>query len=187
MLTSQIDVSLNQYLAQDRRGNQNIDITCLSRRPTGEFPCLNGIHQFRLSLIILILCITSKGEYDCRTGFSGECCHTLGAKEGQTGCAHLFFIVVLSSCLVIKIFDRSQLCVALAPMCVTDKLAEVSAQDDFGFSLGLWVGRAITSLRRTSQLPSVMPAVSSDCRALAPASRLDTELDGLVGFFGRWR
>ena len=39
--------------------------------------------------------------------FMGNAAPTLGAKEGQTGCAYLFFNVVLSRCLVIKIFDHS--------------------------------------------------------------------------------
>lgn len=105
MLTSEIDVSLNQYLLQ---GIKNIDVTCLSRRPTGEFPCLSGIHQFRLSLIILIWCIPSDGEFVCRSGFYGEGCSRFrGQGKPARVCADLFFIVVLSRCLVIKIFDHS--------------------------------------------------------------------------------
>lgn len=39
--------------------------------------------------------------------FMGNAVHTGGPREGQTGCTHLFFIVILSRCLVIKIFDHS--------------------------------------------------------------------------------
>lgn len=106
MLTSQIDVSLNQYVEWDRRGNQNIDVTCLSRRPTGD-GILNGIHQFRLSLIILILRIARGGRLSAALFFMGNAAPVSGAKGDQTGCARLCFFAVSGCCLVIKIFDHS--------------------------------------------------------------------------------
>lgn len=71
-------------------------------------------------------------------------------------------------------------------MSVTAMLAKVRAQDALGFTLGLCVDRGITSLRGNGQLPKVTPAMSRDCQALAPASKLHVKLDSLVGFFGSW-